>query len=55
MVGEIHHVAMSVRDLEKSIAFYRDALGLRMTLDMRVGNETMHERLRVPKGASGPG
>lgn len=53
MVGEIHHVAMSVRDLEKSIAFYRDALGLRMTLDMRVGNETMHERLRVPRGASG--
>ncbi|GAA0824306.1 VOC family protein [Streptosporangium amethystogenes subsp. fukuiense] len=53
MVGEIHHVAISVRDLEKSIPFYRDGLGLRMTLDMRVGNETMHERLRTPPGAGG--
>jgi catechol 2,3-dioxygenase-like lactoylglutathione lyase family enzyme len=53
MVGEIHHVAVSVRDLEKSIPFYRDGLGLRMTLDMRVGNETLHERIRVPKGATG--
>ena len=53
MVGEIHHVAVSVRDLEKSIPFYRDGLGLRMTLDMRVGNETLHERIRVPEGATG--
>ncbi|GII78551.1 hypothetical protein Sru01_35330 [Sphaerisporangium rufum] len=53
MVGEIHHVAVSVRDLDRSIPFYRDGLGLRMTLDMRVGNETMHERLRVPPGTTG--
>jgi lactoylglutathione lyase len=53
MVGEIHHVAVSVRDLEKSIPFYRDGLGLRMTLDMRVGGETLHERIRVPRGATG--
>ncbi|MER6176185.1 VOC family protein [Streptosporangium sp. NPDC001681] len=53
MVGEIHHIAVSVRDLEKSIPFYRDGLGLRMTLDMRVGNETMHKRLRTPPGAGG--
>lgn len=53
MVGEIHHVAVSVRDLEKSIPFYRDGLGLRMTLDMRVGGATLHERIRVPRGATG--
>ncbi|MGI5242227.1 VOC family protein [Dactylosporangium sp. CA-139066] len=53
MVSEIHHVAVSVTDLEKSIPFYRDGLGLRMTLDMRVGNETMPARLRVPPGTTG--
>lgn len=52
-VAEIHHVAVSVRDLERSIIFYRDGLGLRKTLDMRVGNPTLHERIRVPEGAKG--
>jgi catechol 2,3-dioxygenase-like lactoylglutathione lyase family enzyme len=50
LVSEIHHVAVSVTDLERSIPFYRDGIGLRMTLDMRVGNETMPARLRVPGG-----
>lgn len=53
MVKEIHHVAVSVSDLERSIPFYRDGLGLRMTLDMRVGNDTMPARLRVPEGTRG--
>lgn len=52
-VGEIHHVAISVRDLERSIPFYRDGLGLRMTLEAKVGNDTMPERLRVPEGTTG--
>lgn len=53
MVSEIHHVAVSVTDLERSIPFYRDGIGLQMTLDMRVGNETMPARLRVPPGTTG--
>lgn len=53
MVSEIHHVAVSVRDLERSIPFYRDGVGLRKTLDMRVGNDTMPQRLRVPVGTTG--
>lgn len=52
-VGEIHHVALSVRDLEKSIAFYRDGLGLRKTLDMPVGNPTTWRTLRLPEGTTG--
>ena len=53
MVGEIHHVAMSVRDLERSIVFYGEGLGLRKTLEMKVQGETLHRRLRIPKGATG--
>ena len=28
MVGRIYHVGLTVSDLDKSIAFYRDVLGL---------------------------
>ena len=28
MVGRIYHVGLTVSDLERSIAFYRDILGL---------------------------
>lgn len=28
MVGRIYHVGLTVSDLERSIAFYRDVLGL---------------------------
>jgi catechol 2,3-dioxygenase-like lactoylglutathione lyase family enzyme len=52
-VGEIHHVALSVRDLEKSMEFYRDGLGLRKTLDMPVGNPTTWKTLRLPEGTTG--
>jgi len=29
----LHHVAISVKDMESSIAFYRDALGLTIFQD----------------------
>ena len=29
----VSHIAMCVQDVEKSLAFYRDSLGLRVTLD----------------------
>jgi lactoylglutathione lyase len=53
MVGEIHHVAMSVRDLDRSITFYQDGLGLRKTLEMKVQGPTLHKRLRIPEGTTG--
>jgi len=30
---DVSHIAMCVQDVEKSLAFYRDILGLRVTLD----------------------
>lgn len=52
-VREVHHVALSVRDLDRSIAFYRDGLGLRKTLDMPVGNPTTWRTMRLPEGTVG--
>lgn len=41
MVGRIYHVGLSVSDLDKSIAFYRDVLGLAFQGEiMMVGEET---------------
>jgi lactoylglutathione lyase len=50
-VGELHHVALSVRDMERSLAFYRDGLGLRVTLDKRAGGPATERHLRLPAGA----
>ena len=29
MIGQIYHVGLTVSDLDRSVAFYRDVLGLR--------------------------
>ena len=40
MVGRIYHVGLTVSDLDKSIAFYRDILGLKYQGEiMMVGEE----------------
>ena len=41
MIGRIYHVGLTVSDLEKSIAFYRDVLGLEFQGEiLMVGEET---------------
>ena len=41
MVGRIYHVGLTVSNLDKSIAFYRDVLGLKFQGEiMMVGEET---------------
>ncbi len=42
-IGRIHHVAVVVRDLTASLAFYRDILGL----ELEVVQEMAHDRVRI--------
>ena len=52
-ISEIHHVALAVTDMERSIAFYRDILGFRQTLDMQLGSPSLERLLRMRPGTSG--
>jgi catechol 2,3-dioxygenase-like lactoylglutathione lyase family enzyme len=60
-ISPIHHTNISVTDLERSIAFYRDALGYRVNMRapvdkpefqryMRVGTETTGEMAMLDAG-----
>lgn len=50
--GPVHHVTVGVSDLDKSIIFYRDGLGLRKTLDTVVGGIGFSQLLRLREGSS---
>ncbi len=47
-ISEVHHVAINVSDLERSVAFYRDALGFRKVLDMHADKPSNARLLRLP-------
>jgi catechol 2,3-dioxygenase-like lactoylglutathione lyase family enzyme len=50
-IGEVHHVALCVRDLERSVAFYSDVLGFRKSLDIRLEDPDRNTRLlEAPPG-----
>lgn len=49
MIGKILHVGLTVTDLERSIAFYRDVLGLSFVGQILMEGETT-EKLFVKKG-----
>ncbi len=51
--SEIHHVALAVSDMERSIAFYCDMLGFRKTLDMPLGSPSLDRLLRMRPGTTG--
>jgi catechol 2,3-dioxygenase-like lactoylglutathione lyase family enzyme len=51
VVGELNHVAIGVRDIETSLRFYVDGLGLRKTLDKPVSDLTWR-LLRLPEGST---
>lgn len=40
-VSEIHHVAIPVTNVERSVAFYEHVLGYRPTLRMNLGGEEL--------------
>lgn len=51
-IGEIHHVALAVSNMERSIAFYRDILGFREILDMPLGGPGLERLMRLRPGTT---
>ncbi len=49
VINHIHHVAMVVDDLDKSLLFWRDALGLKLT-DLREVREEISTVAFLPTG-----
>ena len=45
MIQQIHHTALSVKDLDRSIRFYRDLLGMR--LDWRIDHRKSKELEKI--------
>ena|SRR6056297_385005 len=52
-ISEIHHVAMAVRDLDRSVNWYLTSLGYRATLRMSVGDPTLWRMLGLSDGTRG--
>jgi catechol 2,3-dioxygenase-like lactoylglutathione lyase family enzyme len=52
-VKPLHHVSLSVLSLDRSIHFYRDLLGMRVSLTAEIGDEAHERYLRLPTGAHG--
>jgi catechol 2,3-dioxygenase-like lactoylglutathione lyase family enzyme len=51
VISEVHHVALGVRDLARSIAFYRDLLGFKVSLEIRADDAEQNARLlETPPG-----
>ncbi|MBN2034845.1 MAG: VOC family protein [Deltaproteobacteria bacterium] len=48
MFKQIDHVAMSVKDMEKAVAFYRDVIGMEKVYD-RVFEKPMARLLGIPR------
>ncbi|MGI5200684.1 VOC family protein [Spirillospora sp. CA-108201] len=52
-VSEVHHVAMTVSDVERAADFYENALGYRRTLRSDVGGPGIEQSLGLPEGTTG--
>ena len=49
MVGRIYHVGLTVSDLNRSIAFYRDVLGLKFQGEIFMEGEETDKMFRKEK------
>lgn len=52
-VSEVHHVAMTVSDVDRAADFYEKALGYRRTLRSDVGGPGIEVSLGLPEGTTG--
>jgi len=52
-ISPIHHTNISVTDLDRSIAFYRDALGYRVNMRAPVDRPEFQRYVRVPSDTTG--
>lgn len=52
-VSEVHHIAMTVSDVERAADFYEKALGYRKTLRSDVGGPGIEVSLGLPAGTTG--
>ncbi|MBF6619077.1 MAG: VOC family protein [Patulibacter sp.] len=52
-VGPIHHAVLSVADLDRSVAFYRDLLGFRVSVSGSFDDDEHVRSLRLPAGTGG--
>ncbi|WKU05904.1 VOC family protein [Micromonospora sp. HUAS LYJ1] len=52
-VSEVHHVAMTVSDVDRAADFYERALGYRRTLRTEVGGPGIEVSLGLPAGTTG--
>jgi lactoylglutathione lyase len=50
-LSPLHHVVLTVSDFDRSLAFYRDVLGFRKTMEAPV--EGYENYLHLPEGATG--
>jgi catechol 2,3-dioxygenase-like lactoylglutathione lyase family enzyme len=48
LAAEIHHIGLTVRDLDRSAAFYRDLLGLREVARNRLDGEPISGQTLLP-------
>lgn len=53
MATPLHHVVLSVSDLERSLSFYTQVLGYRKTLESPVEGERYERYLKLTRGSTG--